>query len=326
MDRAVSAHAPAQDRGTESHTYRRVDVPVDDGTLHAGVWEPVGADEHTPTVLAIHGVTAQHLAFAELALLLPGVRVVAPDLRGRGRSNARPGPYGMPRHADDVAALAAHLGVRRAVVVGHSMGGFVSVVLAHRHRDLVSRLVLVDGGLPLDLPAGLDVETAMHAVLGPAVQRLSMTFPDLAAYRDFWKQHPAFTADWSSSIEAYFDNDVEPVPADGATEGGAVRAAARIEALTEDQKELFSGASILAGLDALTALDVPTLFLRAEAGIMAGPPLYAPEHLAQWAARLPTMRTVEITDVNHYTIVMTRHGARAVAAHVTDLLDDEGER
>ncbi|WP_225755505.1 alpha/beta fold hydrolase [Actinotalea sp. Marseille-Q4924] len=293
---------------TTTHVYRSVDVPVDGGLLHAGVWEPLGPTGAgaVGTVLAIHGVTAHHLAFCELAARLPGVRVVAPDLRGRGRSNVLPGPYGMPRHADDVAALAAALGVRRAVVVGHSMGGFVSVVLAHRHPVLVERLVLVDGGLPLALPAGVDLDAAMAAVLGPAAQRLSMTFADHEAYRAFWRAHPAFTADWTERLGAYFDHDVDPVP-------GGLRPAARIEALSEDQAELFTGVSLLPALEALA---VPTTFLRAPAGLLGAEPLYAPGHVAGWSERLPRLEVHDVPGVNHYTVVMAPHGAAAVADHV----------
>lgn len=289
---------------SRTHTYREVDVAVAGGRLHAGVWEP---DEPTGgTVLAVHGVTAHHGAFAWLADALPGTRVVAPDLRGRGGSADLPGPYGMPRHADDVAALAEALGVGRAVVVGHSMGGFVSLVLAHRHPGLVDRLVLADGGLPLHLPPDVDLDTAMAAVLGPAVQRLSMTFADRAAYRDFWRAHPAFTADWGPALEAYFDRDVEE-------HDGVLRPAARIQALAEDQHELFAGASLLEAIDALA---VPTTFLRAPAGLLGGPPLYAPEHLQAWVERVPRLEPVEVPEVNHYTIVMTDRGARAVAEQV----------
>ncbi|WP_448073675.1 alpha/beta fold hydrolase [Georgenia yuyongxinii] len=116
-----------------THTYTEVDVAVDGGTLHAGVWEPRAAADGVPTVLAIHGITATHRAWDWVAPDLAGVRVVAPDLRGRGRSNGLPGPFGMARHADDVAALADQVGARGVVVTGHSMGGFVAVVLAHRH-------------------------------------------------------------------------------------------------------------------------------------------------------------------------------------------------
>lgn len=61
----------------------------------------------------------------------------------------------MSRHSDDVAALLAELGMERALPVGHSMGAFVSVVVAHRHPQLMNRLILVDGGLPLEIPDGM---------------------------------------------------------------------------------------------------------------------------------------------------------------------------
>lgn len=290
-----------------AHTYSEVDVAVDGGTLHAGMWEPSGGAADAPTVLAVHGITATHRAWGWVAPALPGVRVVAPDLRGRGRSNALPGPYGMARHADDVAALAGHLGLGDVVVAGHSMGGFVAVVLAHRHPGLVRSLVLVDGGLPLALPAGVDPDAAMAAVLGPAAQRLAMTFPDADAYRAFWQAHPAFAGHWGEDLGAYFDYDLEPAD-------GAYRSSARLEAMTGDQRELFSGASLL---PALRALAVPATFLRAPAGLLGDAPLYPPDLVGEWAGRLPTLRVVEVPDVNHYTIVMTPAGAAAVAREVS---------
>ncbi|MFH5821703.1 alpha/beta fold hydrolase [Georgenia sp. AZ-5] len=295
-----------------THTYTEIETPVDGGTLHAGVWEPAGAPAAAPTVVAIHGITATHRAWAWLVPELPGVRVVAPDLRGRGRSNALPGPYGMARHADDVAALAAAVGARDVVVAGHSMGGFVAVVLAHRHPALVRALVLVDGGLPLSLPAGLDADAAMAAVLGPAAERLAMTFPDPGAYRSFWQRHPAFTA-WGEDVGEYFDYDLEPVD-------GVFRSSARLEAMTGDQRELFTGESLLPALDALA---VPTTFLRAPYGLLAGDPLYAPADVTAWAERLPSLRWHEVPEVNHYTVVMSPEGAAAVARELTAALEDD---
>lgn len=287
-----------------SSVYAASDVPVPGGTLRVGVWEPATGDA-PETVLAIHGVTANHQAFRALAARLPGVRVVAPDLRGRGRSADLPGPYGMPQHADDVAAATAHLGIERACVVGHSMGGFVSVVLAARHPGLVRRLVLVDGGLPLPLPPGLDPDAAMHAVLGPAASRLAMTFPDHAAYRRFWRDHPAFAETWTEDVEAYFDYDLVPAP-------GGYRCSTSLEALREDQRELYSGASLLPALEALAP---PTTFVRAETGLLTGPPLYPREHAAEWARRLP-LTVVEAPGHNHYGVVMADDGARLVAEQV----------
>lgn len=324
--------------------YRQLDVAVDGGLLHAGVW----GDDGAPTVLAVHGITATHRAWGWLADALPDVRVVAPDLRGRGRSNRLPGPFGMARHADDLAALLDHLGTGPVVVVGHSMGGFASVVLAHRRPDVVTSLVLVDGGLPLEVPAGADPDTLMRAVLGPAAARLAMTFQDERAYHDFWRAHPAFVGEFDGpsvpdrldraaaadatdgadaadatdgagaadatddDLRGYFDYDLEPA------DGGGLRPTSRLEAVTGDQRELVTGASLLPALDALSA---PALFLRAPRGLLDGDPLYDAGHVERWAAQLPSLRTAEVPGVNHYTIIMGTAGAGAVAQHVSHQLE-----
>ena len=64
----------------------------------------------------MHGITASHRAWPAVVAALPGVRVVAPDLRGRGRSNSLPGPYGMGAHADDLAAVLDALGVELSLI------------------------------------------------------------------------------------------------------------------------------------------------------------------------------------------------------------------
>src|SRR5690606_30076261 len=76
-----------------SHTYATHDVPVAGGTLRVGVWEPVGPlatgpdGAPLPSVVLVHGITASHRAWPAVVAALAGRRVVAPDLRGRGRSN-----------------------------------------------------------------------------------------------------------------------------------------------------------------------------------------------------------------------------------------------
>ena len=183
-------------------TYSVVEAPVAGGTLRGGRWRPEG---DAPAVLLVHGVTAHHGSWFAVADAAPDLDLVAPDLRGRGGSRSLPGPAGMREHADDLAALLDHLGLDRVVVAGHSMGAFVSVVMADRHPDRVSRLVLVDGGLPLDVPPGMSTDEVIAAVLGPAVQRLSMVFPTREAYVDFWRAHPAFSGGVGPGLAAYFE-------------------------------------------------------------------------------------------------------------------------
>ena len=172
---------------TAGDAYRRQTVPVVGGELTVGVWGDEG-----PLVVLVHGITSSHRAFGLVGPALAGDhRAVGVDLRGRGRSRELPPPYGLVAHAADVAAVIEAYGGGPAVVVGHSMGGFVAVELARGYPMLVERLVLVDGGAPLPLPAGLaaDVDASMvgeaiAATLGPAYARLELTFASRSAYRE----------------------------------------------------------------------------------------------------------------------------------------------
>jgi lipase len=264
-------------------------VPVSGGELTVALW---GLPGDGPPVLAIHGITANHLAWGMVAPLVAG-SVVAPDLRGRGGSGSLPGPFGMAAHAADCVAVLDALGIERAVVVGHSMGGFVASVLAHRHPSRVARLVLVDGGAPLPLADGVDVETA----LGPAVARLSMRFASNTEYHDFWRQHPSFT-EWNPAIEAYVDYDLT-----GAAP--ALRSKVNGDAVRADFVDLHSGAEPLAAYEALPA---DTVFLRAERGMFNQPDGLYPDPAAIGLA------VTTVPGTNHYTILLGEHGAGAVAA------------
>jgi pimeloyl-ACP methyl ester carboxylesterase len=305
MDGSVSA--------TEAgHRYREIDVPVDGGMLHAGVWEPSDADADAPTVLVVHGVTASHLAWPFVVERLPGVRVVAPDLRGRGRSNGIVGPAGMAAHADDLAALLDALGVQRTLVVGHSMGAFVSVVLAHRHPERVSRLLLVDGGLPLDVPAGLSTDELVAGILGPTAARLSMRFAGTGEYLDFWRRHPAFDGAWTPELERYLAYDLVD---DGV---GAFRPATSYATTADDTLDMNGGTALP---EALAGLRHPTRLITVPRGLQNEPPgLYAPAHLDQLLTAYPGVEHERVDGFNHYTIVMSPAGADVVAAAARDEL------
>ena len=296
-----------------------VPVPVRGGELAVGVWGP--DDPAAPVVLAVHGITATHRSWPLVAAALPHCRVVAPDLRGRGRSAGLPPPYGLARHAEDLEAVLDRLGVEEATVVGHSMGAFVAVSLAARVGARARGLVLVDGGLPLAPPPGGTArpDATPEQVLGPAAQRLTMTFESHEAYRDFWRAHPAFAGRWNPTIEAYVDYDLEG-------EAPSLRPSTRLEAVATDAGQL-SGGDVLDGgsyEQALRGLDVPTTFLRAPRGLMDEPQaLYPPDVAVRFRALVPHLRAIEVDDVNHYTIVMDAAGARAVAAATREIQGPE---
>jgi len=292
----------------------QIDVAVDGGHMRVGVW---GSDRPgAPLVLAVHGITASHRAWELVAQQLPEVRVVAPDLRGRGRSAHLPGPCGMARHADDLAQVLDALDARDALVVGHSMGGFVSLVLQHRHPTRVRGLLLVDGGLPLPVPSGVTVEQLIEAVLGPALARLSMTFRDRTAYQEFWRRHPAFVGDWGPAVAAYVDYDLV------GTEPNLV-SSVRADAVREDSADQIQGSALRETLPALAP--APLTLLRAPRGLLDEPPGLYPESLLEsYTSRWPGLTWRTVPDVNHYTILLTQRGARAVASEVRTTLNNKG--
>src|ERR1700761_2140087 len=169
-----------------------VDVPVAGGTLLVATAGPPPGPQ-VPVVLAVHGITGSHRSWSPVVRNLgPDVSVLAPDLRGRGGSATLPPPYGMAAHVADLIAVLDHLGLERTVCAGHSMGAYVTNRLAAAAPERVAGAVLVDGGPALPRPAGIDADTLLAAVLGPALARLAMTFDSPEAYREFWRAHPAF--------------------------------------------------------------------------------------------------------------------------------------
>ncbi|WP_378733490.1 alpha/beta fold hydrolase [Nocardia brasiliensis] len=103
-----------------------------------------------PTVLALHGVTGHGKRWEHLATNhLPDVRVIAPDLRGHGRSSSLP-PWTFESVVEDLVELLAAESAAPVTVVGHSFGGACALHLANRHPDLVRRLVLIDPAIAVD--------------------------------------------------------------------------------------------------------------------------------------------------------------------------------
>ncbi|MFJ9521935.1 alpha/beta fold hydrolase [Kitasatospora sp. NPDC101801] len=282
--------------------YQELTVPVPGGDLTVLRWPATEPD--APTVLALHGITANALAWSEVARRLAGrATLIAPDLRGRAASRTVTGPYGLARHADDVAALVAALDLGPVRLTGHSMGAWIAALATVRHPGLASSLLLVDGAVSFPLPVGVTEDAALAAVLGPALARLSMTFPDRDAYREFWQRHPAFAGRWPAGFEEYIQRDLigtEP----------ELRSSCVPEAIRQD------GGEVLLDKDAAGAvhrLPLPAELLWAERGLMDEPQgLYDPGRLAFAGLDPERVRATLVPGTNHYTIVAGQAGAEQI--------------
>jgi pimeloyl-ACP methyl ester carboxylesterase len=127
-------------------------------TLYSRDYPAVGGEKSLP-VVCLHGLTRNSKDFEEVAPRLAGGgrRVIVPDVRGRGRSAFDPKPkrYQPFVYARDVLELLDSLGIGRAVFIGTSMGGLITLMVAGLRLRAIAAAVLNDVGPEVD-QAGID--------------------------------------------------------------------------------------------------------------------------------------------------------------------------
>jgi len=108
--------------------------------------------EGNPLVL-LHGFPLDHHIWdATIPLLEDKFDLIIPDLRGFGESTTTDSPYSMDDFAADIVGLLDHLGVKKAAIAGHSMGGYVALAFARLYPDRVNGLGLVSSQVLSDSP------------------------------------------------------------------------------------------------------------------------------------------------------------------------------
>lgn len=280
----------------------RSTVKVRGGDLTIGTW---GTPEQPP-VLAIHGINDTHMAWGVVAQHLTGARLIAPDLRGRGRSSDLPGPWGLRQHAEDALRILDAAEIERAVIAGHSMGGPVALFLAEQHPDRVQGLVLLDGGLEPPKMHG-DPEWISRHLLRELAHRLTTTFASREEYRNYRAEEPGLTGEWTPArIEAL---DYEVVGSEP-----QLRYTASFDGIAQDSADMRNEVF----LPALEALQRPAIFLRAMLPLREGGKLYDTESVTE---RLPLLEARDVTGVNHFTLMNSPEGATAVVQAIHDMLN-----
>ncbi len=108
-------------------------------------YEEAGAERGGPTLVLIHGWNCDRRYWAgPMALLAEDFRVIALDLGGHGESGLDRADWSMAAFGEDVASVVRHLNLRRAVLIGHSMGGPVALEAAARLPGRIVGIVGVD--------------------------------------------------------------------------------------------------------------------------------------------------------------------------------------
>jgi lipase len=281
-------------------------VPGDGVELAFGYWPGRGAP-----VVALHGLTASHVNFIGIAERLAGrCALFALDLRGRGDSDKPPAPYGMAQHARDVAAAMRAMGLGPSIIVGHSMGAFVATALAAQEPQLVSGLVLIDGGFVPDTLAASSSDKGPLAALEQRLAQLRHTYPSRQAYREFWRTQPHFPAEeWNTWVEAFLDYEVSG--------DSSVRPKASEVGVRTDLGAAFERDAII---DRLKSIRVASLLIRAERGFTPDqPPLFPDALAADICGYVPHLEDHKLAGTTHYTVALGEHGAASIALLIHEL-------
>lgn len=199
-----------------------------------------------PLVL-ISGVGYGSWFWSKLApVLTDDFLVITFDNRGAGSSEKAPGPYSVSQMADDTAELLKVIGIQKAHILGHSLGGFIAQDFAVRYPEMVDKLILAStnyGGtnvIPIT-PEAIEVMTNRE---GDPVELVKRGIA-IAAAPGFSEEQPEVAQEL---VEYRFTNPVPPPQYQA-----QVMAGAGMANLTEEQVD-----------ERMQAIDMPTLILFGE--------------------------------------------------------------
>lgn len=222
-------------------------------------------------LLLVHGFPLDHRMWRhQIEALAASHRVLAPDLRGFGRSSVTPGVVTMEQMADDLAAMLDALGItERAVFCGLSMGGYVAWSFFRRHAERLRALILCDTRAAPDSPEAAQnrLDTAQRVQREGTAPLVETMLP-----RIFGPQ----AAERCPEAVALAREAVLAAPAEG------VAAALRGMAQRSDSRPL------------LGAIGLPALLVVGEHDAIS-----PPAEMREMAQAMPRARLVEIAEAGH---------------------------
>lgn len=198
----------------------RIVATADGLALYVRDYPPLAPQTGAP-VICLHGLTRNSRDFEIVAprIAALGRRVVAPDMRGRGRSANDPDPahYVPPVYAQDVLRILDELAVPKAVFVGTSMGGIITMIIGATAPDRIEAAALNDIGAKLgeegiariQVYVGRARPVSNWAEAGEAVKASNLiAFPDRADDSAFWEMMARRT--WREREDGKIEVDYDP--------------------------------------------------------------------------------------------------------------------
>lgn len=259
--------------------------------IQLAAWEGEGQP-----ILCVHGLTANCRCWDLVASsLAPENNILAMDLRGRGLSDKPSAGYSLQHHIRDIFCVLDDLKQERIVLMGHSLGAYISMAFAANYPERTEKLILMDGGGQLTQ----DQWDKFTLAIKPSLDRLGQVFPSFKAYVANMKLAP-FLKPWSQALEDYFQYESQAV-------AGGVRSRINPANIQEEiqniQQEVPS--------EYFSKVTCPVLILRATDGIFSKDDLVLPESAVdRMVSEIPEALRVDIQGANHFSILFQSNEMR----------------
>ncbi len=260
-----------------------------------------------PTLIVLHGLSANAHFFDGLAASSLPNRLLAVDLRGRGHSDKPETGYEMAEHAADIIGLMDNLGLDQVILAGHSYGGLLTCYLAANFPERVSKCIVMDSGF---------MHPSVKELIKPSLDRLTQQIPSWEAYRDAVKNAAYWQGFWDTAVENYYRADVQSY------DDGSVQARSKPEniaeavdkALAEPWNQIFGH------------VQQPTIMLHAMGpfGAPGSMPVLPLEQAQETVGALPNCRYRTVPG-NHMTMLFGDNAETLAREIVTFLQEETGD-
>jgi len=274
-------------------------LPINDIRMYCLEYESDG-----PPLLLLHSISGNGHLFDGLvsAGLASSFRLLVPDMRGRGRTEAPLHGYSLDDGCRDIIALLDHFGIERIAVCGHSFGGLLALYFAARFPERVTRLVMLD--------AAPDMHPAAPMMVALADARLDGIFLSSESYLAMVRLAP-FVDRWFEEMRGFFLADIKPLGLGVHTtrSRGYVAALASLHVYSLSTRQWRQEAAKVCQ---------PVMLLQANRPFFMGIPMLTDDGARAMCAVMPQTRHLHVRG-NHLTMLFGP-GAEQITTALTSFL------
>jgi len=265
-------------------------------TASDGARIAVRDDDGGVPLICLHGLTRNGGDFDVLRPLLPGIRIIAMDSRGRGGSDhSGAASYTVPREAQDVIEMMDHLRIATAPFIGTSRGGMVAMAIAARYPERITGLCLNDIGPEMEPEGRARIPT--YIGIQPTERSIAERVAAMPGHNPGFANVPH--ARWQTEVERHF---VETPQGLRIAYDPALRDA--FMATIDRAPNMWHGYDALAGKPVAVIRGVNSLIL-------------SPRIVAEMARRRPDLIRAEVPDRGHMPFLDEPESVAAIRAFLS---------